>query len=171
MPTHHLPAPLARFIRIITWLENSLLIGLLALMVGLAGTQILFRNLLDLSLLEADQLLRMLVLWVALLGAVAASRDRKHISVDVLSRFLPARLHAAVRAFTDLFTIGVCLLLAWQSVLFVQGERATAEKAFGSVPVWVTELILPTAFVLIALRYALHLRHNLRQCCGREECQ
>jgi TRAP-type C4-dicarboxylate transport system permease small subunit len=171
MPTQHLPAPVARFISIITWIENSLLIGLLALMVGLAATQILFRNLLDLSLLEADQLLRMLVLWVALLGAVAASRDRKHISVDVLARFLPARLHAAVRAFTDLFTITVCLVLAWQSVLFVQGERATAELAFGSVPVWVTELILPTAFALIALRYVLHLRHNLRQCFGREECR
>ena len=169
MPTRHLPAAIARLIRIVTWIENSLLIGLLALMVGLAGTQILFRNLLDLSLLEADQLLRMLVLWVALLGAVAASRDRKHISVDVLSRFLPARLHAGVRAFTDLFTIGVCLLLAWQSVRFVQDERAMAEQAFGAVPVWVTELILPAAFLLIALRYALHLRHSLLQCCGREE--
>lgn len=171
MPTRHLPATIARFIRFVTWVENGLLIGLLALMVGLAGAQILFRNLLDLSLLEADQVLRMLVLWVALLGAVAASRDRKHIGVDVLSRFLPARLHAGVRAFTDLFTIGVCLLLAWQSLRFVQDERAMAEKAFGAVPVWVTELILPSAFALIALRYVLHLRHSLRQCCGREECR
>lgn len=168
MPTRHLGPTLGRFLQIITWVENTLLILLLALMVGLAGTQILFRNLLDLSFVGVDQLLRTLVLWVALLGAVAASRSDKHINVDMLSRFLPPRLRAGTHVLTDLFTIGICAVLAWQAARFVADERAANLTAFGNLPMWIAELILPAAFALIALRYLLHLRHHLLQALGRE---
>ncbi len=169
MPTRHLPPALARLIGFITLAENGLLISLLALMVSLAGAQILFRNLLDTSILGVDQLLRLLVLWVALLGAVAASRDARHIGVDVISRWLPPRARAGARVVTDLFTVAVCLLLAWHAVRFVQSERAANELAFGTLPVWLAQLILPTAFALIAMRYLLLLVHHARQSLGREE--
>jgi TRAP-type C4-dicarboxylate transport system permease small subunit len=167
MPTRQLPPALVRLIRIITWLENGLLIALLALMVSLAGAQILFRNLLDVSILDVDQLLRLLVLWVALLGAVAASREGKHIRMDVLARWLPGRVRAGAQALTDIFTIGVCVLLAWQAVRFIRAEAGT--MAFGALPSWVAQLILPAAFALIALRYSLLLAHHVRQGLGREE--
>jgi len=167
MPTRHLPPALVRLIRIITWLENGLLIALLALMVSLAGAQILFRNLLDISILGVDQLLRLLVLWIALLGAVAASREGKHIRVDVLARWLPARLRAGTQALTDVFTICVCTVLAWQAVRFMHAETGT--MAFGALPSWVAQVILPIAFALIALRYTLLLAHHVRQGLGREE--
>lgn len=169
MPTRHLPPALARLIRLVTWIENSLLITLLALMVSLAGIQILFRNLLDMSILGVDQLLRLLVLWIALLGAVAASREGKHIRMDVLSRWLPGRVRASTQVLTDLFTIGACLLLAWHAVRFVQSERAANEMVFGALPMWLAQLILPAAFALIALRYLLLLVHHVRQSLGREE--
>jgi TRAP-type C4-dicarboxylate transport system permease small subunit len=168
MPTSSLPPALARLLQIITWFENAALILLLALMVLLAGAQIVSRNLLDLSLVGVDQLLRLLVLWVALLGAVAASREGRHIRVDVLARWLPPRLHAWADALTDLFTSSVCLVLAWQAVRFVAVERTSGEIAFGTLPVWVAQLILPAAFTLIALRYLLRLRHHVRQGLGRE---
>jgi len=167
MPTRRLPPALARLIRIVTWVENGLLITLLALMVLLAGTQILLRNLFDMSILDVDQFLRLLVLWVALLGAVAASREGKHIRVDVLSRWLPKRARAGAQALTDIFTISVCLVLAWQAARFIRAE--TGVKAFGVLPGWAAELILPTAFALIALRYSLLLAHHLRQSLGHEE--
>lgn len=168
-PTRHLPPALAHLIRIVTGIENGLLVALLALMVSLAGAQIVLRNLLDMSILDVDQLLRLLVLWVALLGAVAASREGKHIAVDVISRWLPERTRAGVRVLTDVFTITVCVVLAWQALRFVKSERGADEKAFGALPIWVAELILPVAFALIALRYLLLLVHHVRQSLGREE--
>jgi len=169
MPERHLPPALARLLRLVTWLENGLLITLLALMVSLAGAQILFRNLLDLSILGVDQLLRLLVLWVAMLGAVAASREAKHIGVDVLSRWLPPRTRAGVRVVTDFFTIVVCVLLSWHAVRFVLSERSSQEMAFGALPVWLAQIILPIGFALIALRYLLLLAHHVRQSLGKEE--
>lgn len=168
-PTHHLPPSLVRLIKLITWSENALLIAMLALMVLLAGGQILSRNLLGMSLFDADQLLRLLVLWVAFLGAVAASREGKHIHVDALARWLPPRAKASVAALTDLFTSAVCLLLAWQAVRFLQNAQISGEMAFGTVPVWIAGTILPLAFTLIALRYLLRLSHHARQGLGIEE--
>lgn len=167
MPTRHLPPALARLIQIVTWIENSLLIALLALMVSLSAAQILLRNLTDTSILDVDQLLRLLVLWVALLGAVAASREGKHIRVDVISRWFPGRVRAATLALTDIFTISVCLVLSWQAIRFIRAEAGI--NAFGALPSWIAELILPVAFALIALRYSLLLTHHVRQSLGLEE--
>jgi TRAP-type C4-dicarboxylate transport system permease small subunit len=157
----------ARLLRIIAFIEDSLLIGLLALMILLAAAQILMRNFLGTGFAGSDQLLRLLVLWVGLLGAVAASRDDKQINIDMLSRFLPAVARRATRLVLDLFTAGVAALLAYHSGRFVQTEYAAGTSAFVNVPAWIAELILPLAFGLIALRYLLmfasHLRHYL---CG-----
>ena len=168
MPTHNLPPALARLLKIVTWLENALLIAMLALMVGLAAAQILFRNFFDISIFGADQMLRLLVLWVAFLGAVAASREGKHIHVDAIARWLPGRIKSGVVALTDLFTLVVCLVLAWQSLRFIQSAQTSGEMAFGALPVWVAALILPLAFSLIALRYGLRFMHHVQQARGRE---
>ena len=169
MTEHHLPPALARLVRMITRAENALLIVMLTLTVLLAGGQILLRNFFHMSLFGADQMLRLLVLWVAFLGAVAASREGKHIHVDAIARWLPPRIKASVAVLTDLFTSSVCLLLAWQAVRFLQSAHASGEMAFGSLPVWAAGLILPLAFSLIALRYLLRLIHHARQGLGYEE--
>jgi TRAP-type C4-dicarboxylate transport system permease small subunit len=171
MPTSNLHPALARLVKIVTWAENALLIGMLALMVALAAAQILLRNFLDMSIFGADEMLRLLVLWVAFLGAVAASREGKHIHVDAIARWLPGKVKAGVAALTDLFTLVVCLLLAWQALRFMQSARESGEMAFGSLPVWVAAVILPLAFTLIALRYVLRFLHHVQQARGREEAE
>jgi TRAP-type C4-dicarboxylate transport system permease small subunit len=171
MPTRNLSSALARLIRLVTWAENAMLIAMLALMVLLAAAQILLRNFMGTSLTGADQMLRMLVLWVAFLGAIAASREGKHIHVDAIARWLPGRIKPALVALTDLFTLGVCLTLAWQSLRFIQDARESAEMAFGPLPVWVSALILPLAFSLIALRYGLRFMHHVQQARGKEPAE
>jgi len=169
MPASNLPPVLARLIKIVTWTENALLIGMLALMVALAASQILLRNFFDISIHGADQMLRLLVLWVAFLGAIAASREGKHIHVDAIARWLPVRVKSGVVALTDLFTLAVCLLLTWQALRFIQSAHESGEMAFGALPVWISALILPLGFTLIALRYGLRCWHHLQQARGREE--
>jgi TRAP-type C4-dicarboxylate transport system permease small subunit len=168
MPTSNLHPALARLVKVVTWTENALLIAMLALMVGLAAAQIFFRNFFDISIYGADQMLRLLVLWVAFLGAVAASREGKHIHVDAIARWLPNRIKSGVVALTDLFTLSVCLVLAWQALRFIQSAQTSGEMAFGSFPVWIAAFILPLGFTLIALRYGLRFMHHVQQARGRE---
>jgi TRAP-type C4-dicarboxylate transport system permease small subunit len=131
-------------------------------MILLASAQILLRNVAETGLVWADPVLRVLVLWVGMLAALVASRTDNHISVDVLSRLLRGRPKVAVQAGTCLFTAGVCALLAYHAGRFVVSEWEARTEAFLGVPAWIFELILPLAFGLIAVRYALLCAQRLR---------
>ena len=143
--------------------EDALLVLLVSAMVLLAGAQILLRNLFDAGLVWADPLLRVLVLWVGLVGAIVAARADRHIAVDLLSRLLPAPARRLSRALTDAATVVVCGFLAWHAARFVALEYDGGALAFARVPAWVCELILPVGFAVIGLRYLALLAGRLRE--------
>ena len=165
-PLRRVGASLDRFGRVC---ENTLLVLLLGGLIALAGLQIVQRNLIGGGFVWSDELLRILVLWLALFGAVAASRDDKHIHIDLLSRWLPPRPLAAFRVLVDAFTAGVCGLLAWHGGRFVLGEREFGSTALGGVPAWPLEAAIPLAFGLMAWRYGVFVLRDLGTLAGRGE--
>ena len=143
-------------------IEDGFLAVLLGVMVLLAPLQILLRNVFDHGITWADPLIRVLVLWVGLLGALAASRGDRHISIDALSRMLPLRSRFVVALLTSSFTAAVSGLIAWHSGRFVLDEREFGSVAFSGIPAWLFESIIPLAFGLIAVRYLLRAWHHAR---------
>jgi TRAP-type C4-dicarboxylate transport system permease small subunit len=137
------------------WLEDALLVGLFAALTLLAVLQIVLRNLGLAGFVWADGLVRIGVLWVALIGAVAASRDQKHIAIDLARRLLPARFWRPLSVAVDAFTAIVCGFLAYYSWTFVRDSRAFGDTLFGDWPAWIFQLILPLGFALISYRYTL----------------
>jgi len=142
--------------RVGCFIEDALTVGLLGLMIILASIQILLRNILDFGFIWGDELLRILVLWVAMAGAVAASRVDRHITIDILSRFLSDRAKNMVKALTDVFTASVCGLAGWYSWGFVAMEMEFDSTLLGGLPAWPFQIVLPISFALIAWRYFLH---------------
>jgi len=155
MPTnknHH--QSLAKRLQIALYrLEDGILVGLLLLMIGMAVTQIFLRNLFETAIVWGDVLVRILVLWVGLVGAMVASRQGNHINIDLLDRYLPGRAKTVVNFGVELFTALICSGVAYFSLRFVQMEYIDGGMAFAKVPAWVCEAIIPFAFVVIALRY------------------
>ncbi len=154
------PNPLDRLWCWGKWLEDALLALMLLVMVVLAVVLIVLRNVFDSGLVWGDELLRILVLWLCLIGALAASRDDNHLTIDVISRFLPLRSQLMVRILTDLFTTVICAVLAWHSWNFVRIEAEFGSRVLGDWPSWVVQAILPLGFGLISYRY---LTHTLRK--------
>jgi TRAP-type C4-dicarboxylate transport system permease small subunit len=146
---------IARPLRALRQFEDGLLALLLTAMILLASLQIFLRNFFDAGIGWADPLVRVLVLWLGLLGALAASRDDRHIDVDVLSRLLPEGARAAFRRVTCLFTAGVAGLVAYHAGRFVLSEFQLESVAFAGVRTWVAASIVPIAFGGIAMRYLL----------------
>ncbi len=145
----------ARGLRWLHGFENALITALVLLLVLLAGAQIVLRNAFGTSISWADPLLRALVLWTALLGALAAVREDKHISLDVLSRLLSGIALRLARVLTLGFAAVICAFAAYYSGSLVVIEFASGGIAFASVPNWALEIIMPIAFALMALRFAL----------------
>jgi TRAP-type C4-dicarboxylate transport system permease small subunit len=136
--------------------EDMVLVLLLLGMIMLAFTQIVLRNGFDGGFLWADALLRVLVLWIALLGAMVASREQRHINIDLISRFLSPAGKRVAGVVAAAFTSAICAALAWYCLDFVRMEYESPSPAFASVPTWVCESIMPFAFALIAVRYLVH---------------
>ncbi len=135
--------------------ENGLLLTTLVMMLLVAIVQIVSRNVFNSGFIWADEFLRLTVLWVALLGSIAASRDHRHLRIDVLSRFLSPRILRWTNFLVDLFTAAVCAVLAYYSFEFVVETRAYKDLAFGTQPLWWFQSILPLGFGLMAWRYLL----------------
>ena len=137
------------------WLEDALLVGLFAALTLLAVAQIVLRNIGSAGFLWSDGLVRVLVLWIALLGAVAASRDRKHIAIDLARRLLPPSFRRTLSIVVAAFTATVCGFLSYYSWVFVSDSRGFGDTLLGDWPAWIIQLILPVGFALISYRYAL----------------
>jgi TRAP-type C4-dicarboxylate transport system permease small subunit len=141
--------------------EDAVLVVTLTAMILLAASQIVMRNLFNFGFIWTDEMLRMLVLWLAVAGAVAASRSDKHINIAILDRFLPGKVKLAVKIVIHMFTAGVCGVVTWYSVQFVQMSHEFGDILMGSIPAWMPQLILPVGFGLICYRYSLFVIQEL----------
>jgi TRAP-type C4-dicarboxylate transport system permease small subunit len=138
-------------------LETGLLVCILAGMMLLALGQIVLRNFFDIGLPWGDELLRLLVLWLGLAGALAASRADRHINVAVLDHYLPPTARKLVKIFMHLFTAAVCAAVAWFSWQFVLTSREYGDLLLGSIPAWWLQAALPLGFALMTWRYLVLL--------------
>ncbi len=133
--------------------EDALLVGVFLAMLLLAGAQIVMRNFFGTGLAWIDPLLRILVLWVGMLGAVVATREDRHINIDVLSRFAPPAVLPWLKRVVALATTMVCALLAWHTFRFVRDEYAYSDVVVAGLPVWIWQSILPLGFTLMTWRF------------------
>lgn len=134
--------------------ETGLVALLVLAMVLLAGAQIVLRNFFDTGLAWLDPVLRAMVLWAAMFGALAAAREDKHIGIDFLAHFVHGRARRVMRCVTLLFAAGICALMAWHGYGLVQLDYGSAVDV-GGIPGWIVEAILPVGFGLLALRFVL----------------
>ncbi len=137
------------------WAEDLLLSGILLSMIGLASWQIFGRNFFGTNLAIGDELLRILVLWLTLAGAVAASRADRHIAIALIDRYLNGWTLNLVRFINQAFTSAVCGLLAWYSLDFVLVSREFGDLLLRDTPAWILQAPLPLGFAIMCYRHAL----------------
>lgn len=148
------PGLLERLRQFGTSVENALLVLLLSAMMLLAVGQIVLRMFFDSGLLWADELLKIFVLWIALVASVAAARSRRHLRIDILSRYVPQRYARIPELLVDLFAAGICGLIAWHSLQFIL--LSMGDTVLVDIPSWVVHGIVPVAFLLMCYRFTLH---------------
>ena len=144
-----------RWLRRLHRAEDVLLAALLASLLLLSLAQIGLRLFLDTGLAWAEPAGRAGVLWLALLGALGATRGHRHIAIDALPRVLPPPARRVAWAVAQAATAVLCAGMAWLGWGLVQLEREAPMPFIAGVPSWVPMLALPLGFGLMALRFAL----------------
>ena len=133
--------------------EDGLLVFLLSAMILLAAAQIVLRNFLDSGFVWIDPLLRVLVLWLGLIGATVATRNNKHIRIDLLSKLFSRNSHRLIQSVIGQISAWTCLVIAWFGMDWIRLDYTEAVTTFAGIPAWTVEIIVPLAFALIGLRY------------------
>lgn len=144
-------------------MENWTLVFILFSMIFIAVMQILLRNFFGFGVIWAETLVKVLVLWTALIGAMVATRQGKHINIDIITRYVSEKGRSVVNALTSLFTAIVCAVVAYYSVIFVALEYEDGSPAFANVPNWLCESIIPFALSIMGARYFIVFITNIVQ--------
>lgn len=146
---------------ILAWTEETFLCLLLASMIILACVQIFLRFFFSAGFLWADPLLRYMVLWAGLFGAAVATKQGKHITIDIISHMLPEQYQSWLQALLNLFATGVSTTLTYAAIIFVRDEAAYGGRALLDIPSWGLNLIFPLAFGIISFRFLILTLNNL----------
>ncbi len=140
--------------RIVRRVEEVIFSVFLVLMIVLGLLPIILRYFSSVGVQGTDVLSRHLLLWIALLGAGTAVRERSSISVDLLSYMVSMRKRLVLRGITEFASVGVCAIVVWASIAFVrsQAEFSNGKLAILSIPEWWLSLVLPIGFSILTLR-------------------
>jgi len=139
-------------------IEDFFLVSLLLIMILVCFGQVFFRNYFE----SSSVLIKNLVLWIGLLGAMNASRNEKHIKIDFLinknSKLLPNRAKLFIKGLSELFVFLICCFTSYHSIRFFQIEYETKSI-----------IVIPIAFFVIALRYLVLSFENFKNFCKKAE--
>jgi TRAP-type C4-dicarboxylate transport system permease small subunit len=149
--------------RITAWTEETFLCLLLFSMILLACLQIFLRIFFSSGILWIDPLLRYMVLWVGLFGAAVATKQSKHISIDIISHLLPEQFLPWLHSLLNLFSAAVCSVLTYAAIIFVRDEAFYGGMGILAIPSWCLNLAFPVAFGIIACRFLVLACKDLGQ--------
>lgn len=141
--------------------ENTALVVLLSSMMLLAVSQIVAREVFATGFVWADELVKLMVLWLAMVGSIAAARDDRHIRIDALSHILPDIAMKLTRVAVDLFAAVVCGVIAWHTWRYLKLEIEFEDTVLIDTPAWIAHLILPLAFALISYRFVVAIVRDI----------
>ena len=135
--------------------ENAVLVLLLTTMILLAVGQIVLRIFFSIGFVWADELISLIVLWIAIVASVAAARSDRHLRIDALSHFVSEKYARYPRIVVDAFASAICLFLAWHSYRYVMLVKQFDDVVLSNVPAWVAFGVVPISFALMGYRFAL----------------
>ncbi len=136
--------------------ETYFLLLIVLVMVFLSTLQIILRKLFNFGILWGDTFLRHLVLWVSFIGASIATKNNKHINIDLLNRLFSPKVQQFLQIVIHFFSTFIAILLTKASLTFVLDEREFGSVIFGNVPAWYFQVIIPIGFALMSARFLIN---------------
>lgn len=152
------PGPLARAGHLLgrgvhAFEKGSVILILLAMM-ALPILEMISRRFLHRGIPGAILYTQQLTLWIAFLGALLAAASGRHLRLATGGLIPGARGKQVAALLAGALSVAVCGLLAIACAQIVAIDRDVARALPGGIPEWWSELVMPVAMGLTALRFA-----------------
>ena len=141
--------------RVATRVEEGLLVTAFALATLLPIVEALGRPLGGLHISGTASYLQQLTIWLTFLGGLYAAREGKHLTLSTVELFgaRPRAKQVAV-VVGSAVAAAVAAVLAYGAWQVVMASRAQGDLLAIGAPRWVSELVMPVALALMAVRFA-----------------
>ena len=116
----------------------------------------------------AEEFARYAFVWVVFLGAVACTKQKRHIVIDAVVVVLPRRARVCVLAFADLLIIGLMGALVYYGWIFT--TMSTEPTSMMEIPQYLIYVAVPLSAALVIVYTVGDIRRNVAEAVrGRDE--
>ncbi|MGA0598450.1 TRAP transporter small permease [Enterovirga sp. CN4-39] len=145
--------------------ERVLAGTLIFLAVALMTVEILLRNVFGTSIVGVEQIGVFLIAWSVFLGAAFGVARNIHVRVDVLQMMMPRPIRLVCEIVGWSGALIFSLALAWSGYKLVEETQMLGDTTVGlmRIPMWIPQMIMPIAGVLISLRIIERLVLTIRR--------
>jgi TRAP-type transport system small permease protein len=147
--------------RYLSYAEEAVCYGFLALLVVVASLQVFTRYVLNAPLTWTEEAARMLFTWIIFIGAALIVKRGSHISIDILVKVLPPAPRRWLLITSHGITLAVVALLAVKGFRLLQITGVSESPALGIRWAYVYAAF-PIGMSLMAVRYGFALIALLR---------
>lgn len=135
--------------------EEAALVVALALATLLPLVDLVGRPLGGFHLPGSASYVQQATLWLAFVGGLLATRERKHLTLSTAELLGEGRTRNLMRLLAGSAAAAVVAVLTYASIELIGANRQQGKLLPGGIPEWVLECIMPLALALMALRFAL----------------
>lgn len=130
----------------------AILLGSIVVLVFVAAIMRTF----DHPVIWSIDMAQLLFIWLCFFGAVRALREKAHLGIDLVVRYLPYRLRLGLELLLSVVTLVFLAVLAYQGVLLALSNTQRQFGDSGLSYAWVT-MAVPVGCVLLALSLAYNM--------------
>ena len=142
-----------KLIRMYCFAEDAVMVILLGALLLMSFGQVGGRLFLNMGFQSGDAVIYHLVLWTGLWGAMLATRQQEHITIDIISRFASRRYRTLIQMITNLFSGVICSILVHASIRFIHDEMTSIDTEILQIPLWVYQVVIPYALTVMSIRF------------------
>ena len=134
------------------WIEEIFCIAALVLMTLLPVSEAIARMVFKTGIPSSSSLLTHMLLCASLFCGMICTRNNAHLSISFIQYIPEGPIRDKLNVFCNLVSAFIATIIVWSSISFI--KISLEVKTLGFIPVRVLAMIIPIAFITIAVRFA-----------------
>ena len=144
-------------------LEEVILVILMSAATLIVAAQVFTRFVTKTPLPWSEELARYMFLWLVWLGSAYATKERRHIRIDVLVNRLPQIGQKACTIITTIIWIIFVIFMVYISFILTSSVAAGGQTGTGSgLPMWIPYSSIPVGMALMLFRLLQNCYYDLK---------
>ena len=143
---------LQKIFRRLTFFEVGIISVLFVLMILSIFFQVVNRNFIKISINWTEELARYCMIYIAMLGSEIGLRDGSQMSVEMFSKWLPARMQGFIDIIATVINVFFCAVASYSSLLIIETNFQMGQTSPNMhLPMWIPYLSVTIALAIMAM--------------------